>query len=298
MAGNFFFGYSEPAARVRTKPLRVICVGLPRSATESLSIALQKLGYNTFHGWDLMAQEGNHLEGWTKLAARKYGTDKKAITDDNNNKETDLQSTTPLITRAEFDALLGNHDAIIDSAASIFCPEIVAAYPDAQIILNSRSNLAAWQRSVVKTIVPLQESWFLWLMCRFSAEAWWLWQFYMEYGYPGLFRAGNHWGVRGAVVGRGQWVYKDHNNMVRGMVGKERLLEWSVEEGWGPLCEFLGHPVPEAPFPRSNDAKGFEDNIERLLKKRIGRSLRNMFLLLAAGGALTAAAVMKWKKAC
>jgi hypothetical protein len=74
-------------------------------------------------------------------------------------------------------------------------------------------------------------------MCRFSAEAWWLSQFYMEYGYPGLFRAGNHWGVRGAVVGRGQWVYKDHNNMVRGMVGKERLLEWSVEEGWGPLCE-------------------------------------------------------------
>jgi hypothetical protein len=53
--------------------------------------------------------------------------------------------------------------------------------------------------------------------------------------------------------------------------------------------------VPDAPFPRSNDAKGFEDNNERLLKKRIGRSLRNMFLLLAAGGALTAAAVMKWK---
>jgi hypothetical protein len=24
-------------------------------------------------------------------------------------------------------------------------------------------------------------------------------------------------------------------------------------KGWGPLCEFLGLPIPEVPFPRSND---------------------------------------------
>ncbi|KAL3455770.1 hypothetical protein BJX64DRAFT_294729 [Aspergillus heterothallicus] len=288
MAVNFFFGYAEPPARVRTKPLRVICVGLPRSATESLSIALQKLGYNTFHGWDLVAQEGNHLEGWTKLAARKYGAT-------GNMQITECNKETPLITRAEFDALLGDHDAIIDSAASIFCPEIVAAYPDAQIILNSRADLAAWQRSVVRTIVPLQESWFLWIMRWFSAEMWWLWHFYLKYGYPGLFRAGDNWGVRAAVVGKGKWVYQDHNNMVRGLVGRERLLEWSVEEGWGPLCEFLGHPVPDEPFPRSNDAKGFEDTVDGLLKARIQRSFRHIFLLLAAGGAVAAAAVMKLK---
>jgi hypothetical protein len=57
----------------------------------------------------------------------------------------------------------------------------------------------------------------------------------------------------------------------------------------------LGHPVPDAPFPRSNDAKGFEDTVDRLVRKRIARSLRNIFLFIAAGGAVTAAAVMKWK---
>jgi hypothetical protein len=234
MAGKFFFGYSDLPARVRTKPVRVICVGLPRSATESLSVALQKLGYNTFHGWDLMAQSGNDLEGWAKLAERKYSTRKREII------ESDKEA--PLITRAEFDALLGDHDAIIDTAASVFCAEIVAAYPEARIILNSRADLAAWQRSVVRTIVPITESWFLWLVSWFHSESWWMYQFYMQYWQPGLFRAEGPSGVRGAVVGRGKWVYQEHNNMVRGMVGKERLLEWRVEEGWGPLCEVCTFP--------------------------------------------------------
>ncbi|KAL2850206.1 hypothetical protein BJY01DRAFT_245672 [Aspergillus pseudoustus] len=308
MAEKFFYGYSNPPAHVRTKPLRVICVGLPRSATESLSIALQKLGYRTFHGWDLMAQSGAELEGWTKLAARKYSTRTRfkacgKNTDNESNNNEKQSDKNLLITTEEFDALLGDHDAIIDSAASIFCPEIVAAYPDAKVILNSRTDLAAWQRSVIKTIVPLQESWFIWLVRWFGAEGWWLWQFYMRYGYPGLFRGRDNWGVRGAVVQRGQWVYRDHCNMVRGMMagrgdasaGAGQFLEWSVEQGWGPLCEFLERPVPDEAFPRSNDARGFEANIERLLKKRILLALRNMVLVLAVGGGVTAAAWMKWQ---
>ena len=29
----------------------------------------------------------------------------------------------------------------------------------------------------------------------------------------------------------------------------DQLLVFSVKEGWEPLCEFLGKPVPEEPFP-------------------------------------------------
>ena len=42
----------EPPSRIRdpSKPMQVICPGFPRSATESLQIALLKLGYNhTYH---------------------------------------------------------------------------------------------------------------------------------------------------------------------------------------------------------------------------------------------------------
>lgn len=33
----------------------------------------------------------------------------------------------------------------------------------------------------------------------------------------------------------------------------ERLLVFQVSEGWPPLAQFLGAPVPRAPFPRLND---------------------------------------------
>lgn len=32
----------------------------------------------------------------------------------------------------------------------------------------------------------------------------------------------------------------------------ERLLVFDVAEGWGPLCAFLGVPVPDEPFPHRN----------------------------------------------
>ncbi|THC99771.1 hypothetical protein EYZ11_000701 [Aspergillus tanneri] len=276
MAQELFYGFSHPPPRVRTKPLQVICVGLPRSATESLSMALQKLGYTTFHGWDLVAEEGTYIQGWNKLAARKYGPASK----DGSRS----------ISATEFDALLGHCDVVIDSAASLFSAELVVAYPDAKVILNSRRDLAAWQRSVIKTIVPIQESWFLWTMRWFESDLWWLWQFYMVHGYPGLFRATYDGSIREAI--QHQWVYRDHCSMARGMVPKDRLLEWTVEEGWEPLCKFLGKPVPDEPFPRTNDASGFEKNVDNLLKKRIMRGLRNMGLLLTAGGAVVTAMVM------
>ena len=29
-------------------------------------------------------------------------------------------------------------------------------------------------------------------------------------------------------------------------------LVWNVKEGWAPLCEFLGKPVPDCPLPHDN----------------------------------------------
>ncbi len=34
---------------------------------------------------------------------------------------------------------------------------------------------------------------------------------------------------------------------------KEQLLDYNVRDGWGPLCQFLGVPVPDdKPFPHRN----------------------------------------------
>ena len=40
---------------------------------------------------------------------------------------------------------------------------------------------------------------------------------------------------------------------VRKTVPPDKLMEFDVGQGWKPLCEFLGQPVPEGPFPHIND---------------------------------------------
>ena len=44
-------------------------------------------------------------------------------------------------------------------------------------------------------------------------------------------------------------------------VPAERLLVWSVADGWEPLCQFLEVPVPGVEFPRVNDSAQFGDRI-------------------------------------
>jgi hypothetical protein len=46
--------------------------------------------------------------------------------------------------------------------------------------------------------------------------------------------------------------YERHNAEVRATVPENRLLEWHPGDGWMPLCERLGVPVPDEPFPHIN----------------------------------------------
>ena len=50
-----------------------------------------------------------------------------------------------------------------------------------------------------------------------------------------------------------------HNDAVKATIPKDRLLVYSVREGWDPLCEFLGVDVPEGDFPNTNNREEFWD---------------------------------------
>ncbi|HWA64034.1 MAG TPA: sulfotransferase [Caulobacteraceae bacterium] len=54
-----------------------------------------------------------------------------------------------------------------------------------------------------------------------------------------------------------------HTEAVKAAIPKERLLVYDVAEGWGPLCAFLGVPVPETPFPRVNSREEFQARAAR-----------------------------------
>lgn len=218
---RLLYGFPEPAPGKRSKPLEVLCLGLPRTGTESLSVALATLGLPTYHGWDVVFEsDGSKLQQLAGLVRRKYKGDR-----DGNVQ----------ITREEFDVHIGNYQGVIDSLPTFFAPELLAAYPDAKVILNVRPDADAWHRSINKTIVQeVDQSWTLWWMRWFSGEFYWLWDLYMTNGYPALFRSTT---TTDGIQRNGKWVYRDHCNMVRGMVPKDKLLEWSVEDGWEPLCK-------------------------------------------------------------
>lgn len=56
--------------------------------------------------------------------------------------------------------------------------------------------------------------------------------------------------------------YCRNNALVRELVPTDRLLVFTPSQGWAPLCDFLGVPVPDQPFPRSKGRSEFWDNFE------------------------------------
>jgi hypothetical protein len=85
-------------------------------------------------------------------------------------------------------------------------------------------------------------------------------------------------------------VFNRHNQEVQDHVPRERLLVFRVQEGWEPLCKFLGCEVPEGiPFPHLNEGK---ETLEALVRERLyGPWLRK---LPFAVGAVALAALVWW----
>ncbi|GKZ34156.1 hypothetical protein AbraIFM66950_004338 [Aspergillus brasiliensis] len=274
------YGFPQPPPRTRTKPLQVICVGLPRSGTESLSRALTQLGFQPYHGWDIVFDDPPYTQGWAQLAERKYSGAQGA-------------GDAP-ISREEFDALLGHCDAVVDTAAAMFSVELIQAYPEAKVILNTRQDVDAWHRSAMKTLIAeAEDQWIIWFLRLFSADMYWLWRLYCTFGYPGVFGGRT---VKEGLMKHGKRVYREHGLMIRGLVSEERLLEWDVEDGWGPLCEFLGKDIPQEPFPNTNNPAAFRKHMEDLVHPRAKRSLYNFACCATSVGVLVTAIVLGWSK--
>ena len=49
-------------------------------------------------------------------------------------------------------------------------------------------------------------------------------------------------------------VFQENSERARRVVDPERLLLFEPKDGWKPLCDFLGVPVSETPFPHLNEA--------------------------------------------
>jgi len=88
-----------------------------------------------------------------------------------------------------------------------------------------------------------------------------------------------------ADLRRGFILHYDH---IRSIVPKDNLLEFRSEDGWAPLCQFLGKPIPDEPYPHVNEGD-HTANIHKVVF-----CLKVAVLLAKAAGWASVAGVAAW----
>jgi hypothetical protein len=149
--------------------------------------------------------------------------------------------------------------AVSDFPPVLFVDELIAAYPDAKILLTVRDDVEAWYKSVLNTlwtgnfIFGPPKTFLQTLVQRIVPRpaAWPVMQ--RVYGYTPL----------GNFPAEGCDWYRAHNEHVRKAAEGRQFLEYNVKEGWGPLCKFLEVEEPKVPFPGVNDTKAWQDFTEK-----------------------------------
>ncbi|OJJ95605.1 hypothetical protein ASPACDRAFT_1859863 [Aspergillus aculeatus ATCC 16872] len=231
----------------RVKPMQVLVLGLCRTGTLSTWLALQELGYETYHMTSIM-QNPKDAVLWTEAFRGKYHDGRP-------------------FTRADWDQLLGHVEAVTDFPAAVFVEELVAAYPDAKVVLTLR-DVDAWYASMQQTIMAQTYSPLATLLGWIDPEKFGEGNRMCRLGFDAMFA--------GDFARNGKQAFREHYDRVRSVVPRDRLLEWNPAEGWEPLCGFLGKDVPATPFPRANEKAIFQKKSAAVVRSAFGRFLKKM----------------------
>ena len=198
--------------------LHVIGAGFGRCGTTSLAKALEVLGLGPCYHMQVAMLRYPHLRFWVRAAAGEP---------------------------VDFHAFFRKYRATVDWPACEFYRELIAVYPDAKVLLNTRDP-ESWYESTRETLWTIDQVlpwWFPRVMRRMHDDLIWNGRF------------------EGAFTDRTRAIeiFNQHLEDVRRSVPPDRLLEYDVSQGWEPLCRFLGKPVPppNVPFPHLNDRRFF-----------------------------------------
>ncbi|MFL6053144.1 MAG: sulfotransferase family protein [Actinoallomurus sp.] len=209
--------------------LEVIGAGMGRTGTYSLKTALELLGHGPCHHMSSLGGNLDRIHRWEAAARGEPVT---------------------------WEDLLQGYRATVDWPACFFWQELAAAYRHARVILTVRDP-ARWYASVRDTIYRSshrQPGWAglaMWLEDRVSRGLRVRRRMCERVIWEGTF--GSRFGDPDFAIQVFEW----HNAHVRAVIPDDRLLVYDVGQGWGPLCEFLGVPMPDEPFPHLNDTDAF-----------------------------------------
>lgn len=158
------------------------------------------------------------------------------------------------------DKMLGHVSATTDTPANCFGPELIAAYPEAKVILVER-NVDTWFPSFDNAVIATNDipPWVRTIMINLNEKMWRLRSII-----PGIMKGQFHSKDIPEWRKNAKTVYHEHYAEIRGLLKDqpERLLEYHLGTGWKPLCDFLGKQEPNVPFPRVNEAAQHDEMIK------------------------------------
>ena len=191
--------------------LSVIGTGFGRTGTDSMREALTILGFGpTHHMFEVMSNPEQKAL-WRALAAGA---------------------------KPDWEKLFAGYHSCVDWPSAFYWRELVAYYPNAQVILTMRSS-ESWWASYEKTIMAGlikstdQESLGLSLI---AAQVF----------------GGNYQDKEHVIA-----TYEASVAAVISEVPASRLLVHNLGDGWEPLCAHLGVAVPSQSYPSRNNAEEF-----------------------------------------
>ena len=137
----------------------------------------------------------------------------------------------------QWDTIFAGYQSTTDYPGCMFWRQLVAKYPDAKVILSTRDP-ERWFESGAATVFSDPHR------ARFEGNPM-MAEFFKLTVFDDL---ENRVGDRAKMVE----YFNNWNQAVIDEVPAEKLLVHRSSDGWGPLCEFLGVPVPAEPYPRVN----------------------------------------------
>ena len=199
--------------------IQVFGVGVGRTGTYSLKLAINQLGLGPCH----------HMEAVLN----------------NMPVQVPLWSAA-LAERPNWQAIYHGFESAVDWPTAGFFRELIKTYPSAKFVLTQR-NPEHWADSFEATIYKLlagreqgPPEMRAWLEMVDGVIA--------KTGFPGGLDRDDL--IRAFVT---------HNEAVKTTIPAGQLLVYEVKEGWAPLCKFLNRRVPAEAFPRTNNRAEFWD---------------------------------------
>jgi len=204
--------------------MKVVFASYSKTGTKTMAEALRTLGYKCY---DFMENYEYLGDEWMKLMT--------------------VGGTTEDIKR-----MLKDVDAVMDIPACIFWEEILKAFPDVKIIFCERPEHDWWisMKRQLETFHTIDMKLMRFLSFKHRKLNNWIKQcLLIGFGVSSTF----HWTkptTHNEMASK--YAYRKHNSYLLQNAPKKQLHLLRLEDGWEPLCKFLGVEIPDLPFPHLN----------------------------------------------